>query len=609
MIKVLRLLITYLYIRITKGTEYIREAGTEELYDLLNENPTLEEVEEGCNLHHGIDINARFEYDESLLSTAIEYCTDPRIIEFLINQGFDLSANDDRCIDKVIDALFDDELEDTGKIKRVYYLEVLTILLSAGAKPTYKNGLSSILLTVNNNPVNNKLQIEVLELFIKHGADLNSKDENGKTILFLCDENEHYGIIKFLLENGANPNLIDEEGYTPLQSYYECLAITNDQENIIRLYLDNDWDFNNQNNKKQSFIFDLVIKAHEPEKMASLLLAYKPILDIIDIYGKKVADYATGDTAILLREAGANSVYNEIDRELMSMTFYWDSEKNNIEDVKGLLSKGANVNVSNNNMETPLYHAVYAKDVALIKLLLSYQPNINVSEEWYGHSILDQAVHQDTIEIATLLLEAGADINIRVSADEPTPLFHVKSIEMLKLFIKYGADINSKDSEGKSVLSTIVTKMVVDEDAIDEEEMAIYDPKGVEKIELLLNEGIKLEEDENGNTVFHDAARGGSVQFLKLLHKHKVPFDTLNNENESALQFAAKFGHFEAVKYLVELGIDINTIDEYEATALYEAGRYEYEEIEEYLLEKGADPAYRYEEESDEVVKGNIDYV
>lgn len=604
-------LVLYLYELIKIGAKGIRKENTEFVYNLLKENPTLEEVKEGFNELHGIDINARFECNATLLSTAIEYQNDLKIIEFIVNQGFELNPSDSSPLDKVLYFLFEDYFENLDESKTVYYLDILKILLEGGAKPNHQNSTSLIVGKFRGDRGSIKLQIELLELFIEYDTDLNIQDEDGRSMLFYCNEEEEKRIVSFLLEHGASPNIIDKEGDTALQYYYKYLTPGADSITMVKLFLLYGWDLNNQNNRKQNFIFDVVDRFFNNEEILTLLLTYKPLLDIVDIHGKKVADYATGNIAKLLKEAGASSNYNEMDRELMSLVTYWNS-KDNIDEVKTLLLNGANVNVSNNNKETPLYHAVYSQDVSLVKLLLSYQPNINVIDELYGNSILPQAVYSDNIEITKMLLDAGADIEIQSSSDEVTPLFYIKSIKMLKLLIKYGVNINAKDNSGKSVLSKIVTPNAENTGILggdDDYEEYIYDDNGVEKIKLLLSMGIRLEEDKDGNTIFHDAARGGSVTFLKLLNQHKISHNTLNNEKESPLQFAVKFGHFEAVKYLIELGIDINTIDEYGATALYEAGRYEHELIEKYLIEKGADSKHIYDEETTQVTKGNLDYL
>lgn len=54
------------------------------------------------------------------------------------------------------------------------------------------------------------------EYCIKEKADIDVKDENGRTPLHLACMNKHFEIAKILIENGADVNVIDNEGKTPL---------------------------------------------------------------------------------------------------------------------------------------------------------------------------------------------------------------------------------------------------------------------------------------------------------------------------------------------------------------------------------------------------------
>ena len=54
--------------------------------------------------------------------------------------------------------------------------------------------------------------IEAVRAFIKSGADLNQRDENGQTPLFIALDNEHGDIAKLLLKSGANGLVKNKRG-------------------------------------------------------------------------------------------------------------------------------------------------------------------------------------------------------------------------------------------------------------------------------------------------------------------------------------------------------------------------------------------------------------
>jgi ankyrin repeat protein len=75
------------------------------------------------------------------------------------------------------------------------------------------------------NEIDSKLLIaaskgnnQVVETFLLIGADINTKDEFGKTPLIIAAEGGHINIIKTLLSNAAKINERDKNGWTALRA-------------------------------------------------------------------------------------------------------------------------------------------------------------------------------------------------------------------------------------------------------------------------------------------------------------------------------------------------------------------------------------------------------
>ena len=87
--------------------------------------------------------------------------------------------------------------------------------------------------------------IELVELLISYGSDINKHDNNGHTPLSGAVYNGHYDIVKLLIENKVNVNTKDKYNMSPLDksSMYDYM-------NITKLLIDNGANYNHITNKK-----------------------------------------------------------------------------------------------------------------------------------------------------------------------------------------------------------------------------------------------------------------------------------------------------------------------------------------------------------------------
>ena len=85
------------------------------------------------------------------------------------------------------------------------------LALNEGSK-LLKNGFSSTMFVeyASNG------DIAKMQNAINNGVDVNTKDPGGMPALFIAVENNQLSATKFLLENGAYPDITDKENDTPL---------------------------------------------------------------------------------------------------------------------------------------------------------------------------------------------------------------------------------------------------------------------------------------------------------------------------------------------------------------------------------------------------------
>ena len=119
-------------------------------------------------------------------------------------------------------------------MKRIALIFASVLLISA--VPVFASGKAdSTEQTVEKSAKETKKEaIEVIRVLLEAGADVNSTDEKGNTILMECVQNYEIPIkaIKLLLEYGADPNLKNQNGETAI-----TLATQVKNSEILKLLL------------------------------------------------------------------------------------------------------------------------------------------------------------------------------------------------------------------------------------------------------------------------------------------------------------------------------------------------------------------------------------
>lgn len=91
--------------------------------------------------------------------------------------------------------------------------------MTAYGKTAFSLAARNITEESKENNINismNTRRYQTLQLLLKHGADINLRDKFGVSPLATACQNGHDITVRFLLKNGADINLCDEYGNSPL---------------------------------------------------------------------------------------------------------------------------------------------------------------------------------------------------------------------------------------------------------------------------------------------------------------------------------------------------------------------------------------------------------
>ncbi len=264
---------------------------------------------------------------------------------------------------------------------------------------------------------------------------------------------------------------------------------------------------------------------------------------------------------------------------------------------------------------TDLADAAMRGDIDAVRSQLEGGADVNV-DQGDGMTALHWAAHKDNLEMARLLLDAGADVERGTRLGSIVPLFLAAtngSASMIEMLVDAGADANATNELGTTVLMKAaasgsvdaVTHLLDNGASLDvreraREQTALMFAAGLDRapvVRLLAKRGADLDAiskmvpvgndlvDEEGNPIPAPSRTG--ITRTRPRGEGRVT----GMGGMTALHYAARGGLIDTVRALVEVGADVDRINPVDRTTpLIVAtinGRYD---IAKYLLDHGADP-------------------
>ncbi len=369
------------------------------------------------------------------------------VTKLLISNGIDVNIADK----KRQNALFNAIIIGSSAIPSIDLLLSKDIKLNIKdyAEKTLLDEILKLLLIVKKTP--QKLEgkyklvsqdrnyLKLTSFLIDNGLAINRVDSRGKTVLYKEVERENYDTVEFLIASGADVNAEDNDGRTVLsdailkgpsnmemidylisknanidhQDYYEKTIVDDLVEAVLIT----------QNNKKPSSKKFLDLKDNE-DFLALLkkFLIYKPKINVLKKDGKTIifdllCQYNLELTKVIVNNgADLNVLDNDKNTPLSYMVDHGLKITNQkekeffLERLVFLLKFRLEVNTIDKDGRTVFHKAVMANDLDVVEKLLTKKTNLDIKDK-QGRTALHHTQWKGNYKIARLLIAAGANIN------------------------------------------------------------------------------------------------------------------------------------------------------------------------------------------------------
>ncbi|WP_159448039.1 ankyrin repeat domain-containing protein [Papillibacter cinnamivorans] len=419
-------------------------------------------------------------------------------------------------------------------------------------------------------------QWDVAEALIGRGADVNSVDSRGKSLLMTAAEDDAFDFCRLLLESGADASLCDRNGHSALEYALEgdtALSNTKATDELITLLLGSGAEI-------RPVSLQALMSEENPDDCRYGLV--KRILE-----GLLSEGYASGldsvlESAILGRDPEVRRLIQEgsLQKKSAQQVLFFTAAFGDAETLQLLADQGYDIYACDKNGNAPLAIAAQSGNLSTLEYYIGQGVNLEAQNKDY-ETALQQAIMTDQYDAVKCLLNGGAAIAPYNTIEVPSVGLHYLTkdgfsaaagngnVTMMELLVENDFPLNNETMcsallEAASSDQIVAIQYLLDRGASPELESAFTSPLlaaigagNLKTVKLLIASGADADGKRKDGSLLYSACSGGQYEIAKYLIDQGANVNLASTKADSALTAAILSGHMDIVELLVKHGADI----------------------------------------------------
>ncbi|KAJ3446125.1 phytochrome-interacting ankyrin-repeat protein 1-related [Anaeramoeba flamelloides] len=413
--------------------------------------------------------------------------------------------------------------------------------------------------------------IEIIDLFIENGFDINTKNNNG-LCFFACslNDNPNFEIIQHLHSKGAKIDIDDYYIQKKLFNAFLRIIQKNPSVEICKCFVKFGMDINHCCDQNGDSNFCMLCEICPNVEILKFFIDNGANLEIKDWFNHNClfflcrSEKPTVELIQLFIDRGMD--VKELDKNNNDLLFTLCSNNPTIDTISLLVKHGLDIKKKCSRNLSLFYTASHCEtiDLKLVNFFLDLGFDLGEKNK-DGRSILHNVSRSKNfnLDLFKLFVDKGIDLNQKKNNNTTVLMYYCtgnSQIEIMQLFLDHGADVNFQNINGKTAFHFLVEGQ-----------------QNIQNMNFFLKNGYNLNlADKKNSTPFHILlTRNPTIEVIKWFLKNQIDLKKISQDYGNVFYIYLTYNkkiNLDILYEFLQRGVNLNNQFRYDQFKYYLRG-------------------------------------